>query len=319
MRTPKTIRRFVSRTALIFASIGVLCCLATLLADVPVLDIGVTGGRPSGGFSEPGSGLPGIPPPSGGSCAHINEDHPDNPFRGWPVNFYGGDWRTISAWWCDPFYLLDFGVNHWGIDIAALVNVAVSPSGATNTTYTAIYGAEVVCTVTEDLYGYVISAHQDGGWNFGMGNHVKVMALACEEMCGEMDFYEILDDPAPGELYFLLEEDSPECAGEPGTPTPGVTMTPPEDPDDLILACVETGWVATYMHLDTVAVDAMQLVERGDVLGTVDSTGNSTGDHLHYQINGPDVGAIDPAPAMCAGHSPELRITQRWQRPPCGD
>ena len=308
MRTPKTI-------LIIFGSIGLLCCLAILLADVPVLDIGVTGGRPSGGYSEPsGNGVPGVPPPGTGNCANVNTDYPENPFRGWPVSFYAGDWRTIAAWWCDPFYLIDFGVNHWGVDIAAMVNVAVSPSGATTTTYDSIAGAEVVCTLQEEMYGYVISARDDGAWNFGMGNHVKVRALDCVEICGE-----IPDDPAPGEVYFLLEEDSPQCSGGSGTPTPGLTATPPNDPDDLILACTETDWIATYMHLATVVVAPLQLVERGDVLGTVDSTGNSTGHHLHYQINGIGIGAIDPAPAMCAGYSPELRVAPRWLRVPCGD
>jgi len=64
----------------------------------------------------------------------------------------------------------------------------------------------------------------------------------------------------------------------------------------------ESPWKATYMHLLDVTVSAGQIVHAGDVMGHVNSTGNSTGDHLHYQINGPE-GAIDPAPTFgCPGY-----------------
>jgi murein DD-endopeptidase MepM/ murein hydrolase activator NlpD len=39
-------------------------------------------------------------------------------------------------------------------------------------------------------------------------------------------------------------------------------------------------------------------VYRGQALGKTDNTGNSTGPHLHYQINSPAAGAVDPAPTM---------------------
>jgi murein DD-endopeptidase MepM/ murein hydrolase activator NlpD len=67
----------------------------------------------------------------------------------------------------------------------------------------------------------------------------------------------------------------------------------------MILDCTESGWKATYMHLFDINVQYGMLIERGAVIGWIDNTGNSTGPHLHYQINGPGVGAIDPAPAMC--------------------
>lgn len=63
-------------------------------------------------------------------------------------------------------------------------------------------------------------------------------------------------------------------------------------------ACwADSGWRATYMHLAEVHVAVGQVVQRGDALGETDNTGNSTGPHLHYQINSPS-GAVDPAPTM---------------------
>ena len=80
-----------------------------------------------------------------------------------------------------------------------------------------------------------------------------------------------------------------------------------------------TGWVATYMHLKDIAVEPGQLVFYGDVLGHVDNTGNSTGSHLHYQINmpGADGGrgqAVDPAPTMADTYSDALREVRKGNR-----
>jgi murein DD-endopeptidase MepM/ murein hydrolase activator NlpD len=59
-----------------------------------------------------------------------------------------------------------------------------------------------------------------------------------------------------------------------------------------------SGWLATYMHLMNTTVTEGQILFRGDILGHTDNTGNSTGSHLHYQINDPSHGAVDPAPTM---------------------
>lgn len=64
-------------------------------------------------------------------------------------------------------------------------------------------------------------------------------------------------------------------------------------------ACwADSGWRATYMHLKETRVQEGQIVYRGDPLGLSGNTGNSTGPHLHYQINSPSDGAVDPAPTM---------------------
>lgn len=46
----------------------------------------------------------------------------------------------------------------------------------------------------------------------------------------------------------------------------------------------EAGWSSAYAHLDSVAVADNQLVETGALLGTVGSTGMTSGPHLHYEI-----------------------------------
>ena len=72
----------------------------------------------------------------------------------------------------------------------------------------------------------------------------------------------------------------------------------------------ETGWKATYMHLLDITVQAGQIVHAGDVIGHINNSGNSTGDHLHYQINGPE-GAIDPAPTfMCPGYDWQAGVNE---------
>jgi len=42
---------------------------------------------------------------------------------------------------------------------------------------------------------------------------------------------------------------------------------------------------STYMHLHTIAVEEGQLVERGELIGTVGMTGYATGPHLHWEVN----------------------------------
>ncbi len=44
------------------------------------------------------------------------------------------------------------------------------------------------------------------------------------------------------------------------------------------------GYTSIYAHLDNILVEKGQKIDRGEVLGTLGSTGRSTGPHLHYEI-----------------------------------
>jgi len=58
------------------------------------------------------------------------------------------------------------------------------------------------------------------------------------------------------------------------------------------------GWQTLYAHLDTIAVGCGQSVWQGSVIGTIGSTGNSTGPHLHFEMmyNGTKVNPNDYLP-----------------------
>jgi len=141
-----------------------------------------------------------------------------------------------------------------------------------------IYNKEAVVTA-EDVV--VMRASCCDRFNSGMGNNVMVQALDCETV-NEALVGEDLDGNG------VIEQDDIEI-------------------------CEETGWFAIYMHLLDVTVVAGDRLKRGDVIGHIDNTGNSTGDHLHYQINGPN-GAVDPAPSMAASYDDALRDEWKGQR-----
>ena len=110
-------------------------------------------------------------------------------------------------------------------------------------------------------------------WNFGMGNFVQVEALKPEEQC--------IPNPVRGE------------------------------PDICKTILVPSGWKATYMHLHDITMSKDDMLKRWDVIGHVDNTGNSTGPHLHYQINDPDGKTVDPAPTMDDSYTDGLRA--KWK------
>ena len=71
-------------------------------------------------------------------------------------------------------------------------------------------------------------------------------------------------------------------------------------PGRLVIVDHGLGIYTLYFHLDTVAVAAGDLVDQGQIVGTVGSTGRATGPHLHF---GALVGGarVDPATLMTLG------------------
>lgn len=55
-----------------------------------------------------------------------------------------------------------------------------------------------------------------------------------------------------------------------------------------------------YAHMrdNSIVVSKGQQVKEGQILGTQGSTGNSTGDHVHFEIRLEDKSTIDPAPYL---------------------
>ena len=55
------------------------------------------------------------------------------------------------------------------------------------------------------------------------------------------------------------------------------------------------GYVSYYMHLESYSVKQGDSITKGSVIGTVGSTGKSTGPHLHLEIRNPNGECINPA------------------------
>jgi len=226
-------------------------------------------------------------PPRSGNCKDVGKVYDDVPFRGWPLDFYQCDWSIVSAYFCSPNYYKSMGGHqHWGIDFARKIN--------DDGTSQVINGAPVLATA----YARVVqAAYSDPpGFNYGMGNFVRIQALSptCERDVGiDIDGNGVID---PAACYEICERDANADFNGDG---------------QIGDFCgEELPWKAVYMHLQDVTVQPGQIVRRGDVIGHVDNTGNSTGPHLHYQIEGP-MGAIDPAPTLgCGGYDWQKGVDQ---------
>lgn len=57
------------------------------------------------------------------------------------------------------------------------------------------------------------------------------------------------------------------------------------------------GWVTLYGHLDGVVVSDGATVARGQIIGEVGTSGNSTGPHLHFEVRHGGV-PVDPRPLL---------------------
>jgi murein DD-endopeptidase MepM/ murein hydrolase activator NlpD len=249
-----------------------VCVCGLLIASLQMNGTALGGFQTVAGFGNQGL------PPGGGSCANISQVYPDNPFHGWPAQYQSCNWGVISAYYCTPNYFPGF--THYGIDLSNYWDT--SGNAALNVV---IHGAPVIATANARVAQAVYSSPAQ--WNYGMGNFVQLAGSAqtCEADSG-VDINQ--DGQIGGYCAAVCEEQ----------------LNLDLNGDGAIgnYCGAESAWKATYMHLLDVTVAVDQLVRAGDVIGHINNTGNSTGDHLHYQINGPD-GPVDPAATFgCPGY-----------------
>ena len=213
-------------------------------------------------------------PGGNATCNGVGKTVAGNPFFGWPTTYHAGDWNTVTAWYCDPNYFV--GYTHWGIDLGR------------RSWEETIRGAEAVATA---IVARVQSSSYSEPfiWNSGMGNFVKLEAYQPVSNANLME-----DCDTASNLEARARADRANGVFD--------------------LCWEPTGWVATYMHLLDLTVETGDVVFHDDVIGHIDTTGNSTGDHLHYQINTPGGGAIDPAPTMAQSYQDALRGIPWGQR-----
>ena len=103
---------------------------------------------------EPGEGEP----PGGGNCQNQGVIYPENPFRGWPLDYQMLDMGSISFAYCAPY---PDGTPHWGLDFGG----------------NDVEGSRVLLTTTRAIVRQANSClNVDDCWNYGMGRMVQVEA-----------------------------------------------------------------------------------------------------------------------------------------------
>ena len=63
---------------------------------------------------------------------------------------------------------------------------------------------------------------------------------------------------------------------------------------NLIVVDHGNGWQSVYAHLDTFLAYCGQSVDQGEQIGTLGTTGNSTGPHLHFELRHENYGVVNP-------------------------
>lgn len=61
------------------------------------------------------------------------------------------------------------------------------------------------------------------------------------------------------------------------------------------------GSKSRYMHLSRLDAKVGDLVDRGEVIGAIGTTGRSTGPHLHFEIRTASNVSVDPGPLLGVG------------------
>ena len=63
---------------------------------------------------------------------------------------------------------------------------------------------------------------------------------------------------------------------------------------NLIVVDHGNGWQSVYAHLDTYLKYCGDNVDQGEMIGTMGTTGNSSGPHLHFELRNEEFGAVNP-------------------------
>lgn len=83
---------------------------------------------------------------------------------------------------------------------------------------------------------------------------------------------------------------------------------------NMVVVKDDSGYLYTFCHLKSNKVKTGDSVSVGSILGTLGSTGNSFGDHLHYQVTNPQGQFIDPTSVSKTGNNIPMAQTAQSSR-----
>lgn len=111
---------------------------------------------------------------------------------------------------------------------------------------------------------------------YGVGTHAPAEAWGAVDLAIDGDGDGVAGSPAD----LAASQGAPIYATHRGV----VRVTPNSVPAGNHVWVTGDGWKTGYAHLSSFSVESGQTVQRGDQIGTVGSTGQSSGPHLDYQV-----------------------------------
>ena len=146
---------------------------------------------------------------------------------------------------------------------------------------------ELKTDITVIKQNMLVMAAKDSVMDQQLQHYPATLPLATSDLSNISSTYSERIDPITGEKRFHWGIDYRAAKGTPVYATATGIVEKAGDSGDYgneVKINHQNGYESLYAHLTDIDVKLDQEVKRGDMIGTVGSTGRATGTHLHYEV-----------------------------------